>query len=182
MRTGIGRVAALAAIALGVWAPAGQAAPGDFDESFGAGGKKTYDFGGPDGAFGLRIQADGKLVLGGYAGVRPNLAAFRLLPAGLPDTSFSADGLASFAFNVETRARALALQPDGKIVLAGQTVVAGDDIAIGRLNTDGTPDGTFSDATGKRTLNLFGSDSAAAVLVQPDGGIIVAGHGGANSN
>ena len=70
MRARIGRAVALAALALGVWAPVGQAAPGDFDESFGAGGKKTYDFGGPDGAFGLRIQADGKLVLGGYATLR----------------------------------------------------------------------------------------------------------------
>jgi uncharacterized delta-60 repeat protein len=176
-------LAAAAALTLCAAAPAALAAPGDLDPSFGSGGKKTLDFGGDEGALALRLQPDGKLVLSGYYGAL--FAGFRLTDNGSADPAFSGDGLATLGFGgIIARARALALQGDGKIVLAGQTLPAGggDDIALGRLNADGTADGSFFDATGRRTLNLFGADGAAAVLVQPNGSIVVAGHGGSNTN
>src|SRR5262249_37629555 len=69
-----------------------------------------------------------------------------------------------------------ALQPDGKIVLAG-----GSDLraAVARLNPSGSLDTTFS-GDGKKTFNWRPHDfsRAQAVLVRPDGKLVVAGFSG----
>jgi uncharacterized delta-60 repeat protein len=184
MRACIGRVAALAALVVGVCAPAALAAPGDLDSTYGSGGKATIDFGANEGAFALRLQPDGKLVLGGYvqsnAGHRS--AAFRLMENGTRDLGFSGDGAGEIDFGSTDVANAVALQSDGKIVLAGQTEPTGSNFTVGRLTAAGAPDGTFSGATGGDTVEFFGNDSAHAVFVQPDGSIVLAGYGGMNNN
>ena len=75
-------------------------------------------------------------------------------------------------------AHGMALQPDGKIVVAGISFVgisaAGGDFAVARYNTDGTLDSSFG-VGGKVTTDFGLTDQASSVVVQPDGKIIVAG-------
>ena len=184
MRACTGRVAALAALVVGVCAPVALAAPGDLDPSYGSGGKATIDLGTNEGAFALSIQPDGKLVLGGYTqGNGGHLsAAFRLLTNGSRDLNFSGDGEGSIDFGGAAVANALALQSDGKIVLAGQTEATGGDFTVGRLTAAGAPDATFSGPTGGAKVQFFGNDAAHAVFVRPDGSIVLAGYGGMNNN
>jgi len=184
MRARIGRVAALAAMALGVCAPVALAAPGDLDPSFGSGGKATIDFGDNEAAFALRLQPDGKAVLAGYESTKSGhqSAAFRLTADGKRDLGFNLDGSAPIDFGGTSVAHALAIQGDGKIVLAGQTEATGSDFTVGRLTAIGGVDTTFSAPTGRTTVQFFGNDAAHAVFVQPDGRIVLAGYGGMGSN
>jgi uncharacterized delta-60 repeat protein len=67
------------------------------------------------------LQGDGKIVLAGY--VQGALVAVaRLNPNGSPDTTFSADGRTTIDFGFPTFGEAVALQPNGRIVVAGQLV------------------------------------------------------------
>src|SRR5262249_55680148 len=72
----------------------------------------------------------------------------------------------------------MALQPDGKVVVAGISFIgisaAGGDFAVARYNTDGTLDSSFG-VGGKVTTDFGLTDQASSVVVQPDGKIIVAG-------
>lgn len=78
---------------------------------------------------------------------------------------------------------AITVQPDGKIILVGRTNVPGNgyDFGVLRFNTDGSPDVSFGEG-GQMNINFnTGSptsieDQAFAVIVQPDGKIIVGGH------
>jgi uncharacterized delta-60 repeat protein len=81
-------------------------------------------------------------------------------------------------------ARDLAIQPDGKIVIAGDSVVADGsaNIILARLNTDGSIDENFGQSE-DGTPNGFvatslgdGDDKAHALVLQADGMIVVAGH------
>jgi uncharacterized delta-60 repeat protein len=77
--------------------------------------------------------------------------------------------------------RAIALQPDGKIVAAGRTdnvVGSGTDFALVRYNADGSLDTTFGGGDGKVTTAVgpgSNQDIAYAVAIQPDGKIVAAG-------
>jgi uncharacterized delta-60 repeat protein len=115
-------------------------------------------------------------------------AAFLLLLGPVPpafaaagdlDTTFGGDGKVTTPFK-EGGAWALALQDDGKIVVAGAPGYGGSDSAFGliRYNTDGTLDATFG-GDGKVTTDFtrFG-DFAYAVALQPDGKIVAAGGAG----
>ncbi len=87
-------------------------------------------------------------------------------PGGL-DPGFGTDGIV--ATLGLTGAQAIALQPDGKIVVAGSFLLA-------RYNPDGTPDLEFGTAGTVRTLlgAAFLGD-ASDVALQPDGSIVVVG-------
>src|SRR5262249_48090484 len=83
-------------------------------------------------------------------------------------------------FGAGNRAHAVAIQQDGRIIVAGQahTVPGHDDFAVVRYNADGTVDPSFG-ATGKITTDFFGaSDSANAIAIQADGRIVLAGVAG----
>src|SRR5215468_504855 len=75
-------------------------------------------------------------------------------------------------------AHGMALQADGKMVVAGITFIGisatGGDFAVARYNTDGTLDTSFG-VGGKVTTDFGLTDQASSVVVQPDGKIIVAG-------
>jgi uncharacterized delta-60 repeat protein len=108
-----------------------------------------------------------------------DFALARYLPNGTLDASFSGDGTVLTNFGGESFdvAAALALQPDGKIVVAGQSDASGSyDFALARYLPNGTLDATFgSDGT---VLNNFSGDSfdaARALALQPrDGRLVVA--------
>lgn len=93
------------------------------------------------------------------------------------DASFDGDGKATYQFlNHFYRASDMALQPDGKIVLAGLDGFAFADFAVVRFNADGTPDGSFG--TGGRVVTPVAArdDEILAVALQTDGKIVAAGY------
>ncbi|HEV2707883.1 MAG TPA: hypothetical protein VGV59_18330 [Pyrinomonadaceae bacterium] len=159
------------------------------DRSYGVDGRQQVLFqNDPQGGFGPRaiaydvvIQPDGKSVVVGEARTVATNNGFgiaRLNTDGSLDSSFDGDGrqvtgLGSF----NDIAYAVALQADGKIVVAGQTysdATANYDFAIVRLNTDGSLDATFGNG-GKVSTDFGKDDIARKVLIQPDGRIVVIG-------
>ena len=145
---------------------------GSLDTSFDGDGILVTDVlpGGIDVARSVAIQADGKIVVAGYAG--NDLALVRYNTNGTLDTSFSGDGkLIADISGGEDKAYSVAIQSDGKIVVAGY---AGDDLALARYNTNGSLDTTF-DGDGILVTDLGGTDVANCVAIQSDGRIVVAG-------
>ncbi len=183
--------ALLAAVAVAVTAAPAQAAPGDPDPSFGAGGLVNSPAGA---ARDLVIQPDGKLVAGGDSD--PNLfSAFRLArydATGALDGGFGDGGVATtphLAFGPAAlleRGNALAIQPaDGKLVQAGEafrqdpvtgSTLASPDYALARYTASGTLDATFGSGGAVVTDFASSDDGARAVAVQADGKIVAAGY------
>jgi uncharacterized delta-60 repeat protein len=157
-------------------------ANGSLDTSFGTSGVTRIEFttGGWAQAGDIAIQADGKIVIGGFAQVsgKYRYALVRLLSSGLADTSFGTLGLVSTSFSGQNDyGRALALQSDGKIVVAGQvaSIGANPNFGIARYLTSGGLDAAFGTA-GLVEVDFFGAiDNANDVLVQGDGKIVVGG-------
>ncbi len=169
------------AAGLAMWMTASAlAAPADLDTTFGTGGKVTTNSASSsEEARAVVIQPDGKIVAVGHqsAGFGSDFVVMRYNTDGSPDTSFSGDGMASTTIlSGEDTAYAVALQPDGKIVVAGQTVNGmGGDLAVVRYNPDGSLD-TSLDGDGIATTSIVsGYDLAFAVAIQPDGKIVAAG-------
>jgi uncharacterized delta-60 repeat protein len=162
-----------------------HAADGDRDLTFGAGGIVTTDFGGKaDGGNGIAVQADGKIVAAGasYTGVVGDFAVARYNADGSFDTTFGTGGQVTLDLdgNSNDVGRAIAIQADGKIVVAGDTrgVLPPFDhnFAVVRFNSNGTLDTTF-DGDGI-AITDFGSpifEGAMSVAIQSDGRIVAAG-------
>lgn len=130
----------------------------------------------------LARQADGKLLLGGSSEFGPaaRAAVLRLAADGSLDTGFGTGGLAVHPFTGNTDiARALVVQPDGRILVAGRTGGTNRNTAAVRLAADGTLDPTF--ATGGLLVVDFmlGAagypDEAERALLQPDGKLLLGG-------
>jgi uncharacterized delta-60 repeat protein len=132
----------------------------------------------------VALQADGRIVAAGheynFATDDSDFFVARYNPDGSRDDTFSGDGILTMDFGGhDDRAKALVVQPDGKIVVAGYSVeldtedVPSGDFALARYNPDGTLDSTFS-GDGKRTTN-FADDTAHDIALQPDGKIVVGG-------
>ncbi len=156
---------------------------GSLDPTFSTDGKVTTDFaGGFDEAFAVALQPDGKIVAAGGAvvGSSPfDFALTRYNPDGSLDPTFGTDGKATTDFGGTDEALAMALQPDGKIVAAGQAFTGSSpdfavDFAVARYNPDGSLDSTFGTG-GKVTTDFAGFDAARAVALQPNGKIVAAG-------
>lgn len=128
----------------------------------------------------IAIQPDGKIVVAGSIinqGIY-DFAVIRYNTIGSLDTSFDGDGKVSTKIGIASdEAYALALQPDGKIVVGGMSVVSlGADFALVRYNTNGSLDTTFSN-DGKVTTSLnSGNDLINALVIQPNGKIVVVGY------
>ncbi|MBI4660184.1 MAG: hypothetical protein HY735_15195 [Verrucomicrobia bacterium] len=149
---------------------------GSLDESFGAGGKVTTDFNaGEDFGRSVAIQSDGKIVVAGVAGGSFALARYRS-DGGL-DTTFGTSGKVTADFGTSSsEGNSVAIQGDGKIVVAGFSVGANYDYALARYNSDGSLDTSFG--TGGKVITAVGSshDEAFSIAVQLDGKILVAGY------
>jgi uncharacterized delta-60 repeat protein len=166
-------------VALGGHAVA-LAAPGDLDPSFGTGGIVITSFGGTDVASAVVIQPDGKLVVAGRTNIAGNtvFALARYNPNGgldvpTPDTEgFGTGGLVTTDFGSTDQAFAVALQGDGKIVTAGRR---GSDVIVARYNANGSVDSSFGSTTGRVITNFGATEQALALVIQPDGKIVVAG-------
>ena len=158
-------------------------ANGSLDPSFNGTGKVTSDFGGDGNAEGQGVaaQPDRKIVVVGYAtaaGVQ-QFAVARYNADGTLDTSFGGTGRVMTAVGISgSNATGVALQKDGKIVVAGYAVNhsgSGYDFACVRYNTDGTLDQRFGDHGKVTTAVGQGDGKANTVAVQSDGKIILAG-------
>jgi uncharacterized delta-60 repeat protein len=165
----------LAAGSVGSYVVASHHGPGDLDPTFGDGGTVTTDFGAADDAQAVAIQPNGKILVVGRTDFG-DFALARYNPDGSLDASFAGDGKLTTDFGGSDIARAVALQKDGRIVVAGQTDFA---FALARYERDGRLDTSF-DADGKLTTDFGGFDGAYDVAIQPDGRIVAAGYGGSN--
>jgi uncharacterized delta-60 repeat protein len=160
--------------------------PGSLDTSF-AGGKLLLGAGaGDDYANAIAVQPDGKIIVAGRAAEHlGDFALIRLERDGQLDPTFGDGGrvLTDF-FGAHEGIHAITLQPDGKIIAVGVSNVqgSGDDFAVARYLPDGSLDTTFGDQ-GKVTTTLGpDADTAYAVVLQPDGKIVVGGDSSRGSN
>ncbi len=154
---------------------------GSPDMSFSGDGLQTTDFGGGfsfDGASDAAIQGDGKVVAVGGAGGDFGLARYNT--NGSLDSSFSGDGLQTtdFLFGAGDSASDVAIQANGRIVVAGGASggATGSDFGLARYNTNGSLDTSFS-ADGRKRTSFGGSDNANGVALQGDGRIVAVGAG-----
>lgn len=98
------------------------------------------------------------------------------------DYSFITNGRVMTNIGGSDFATAVAIQTDGKIVVAGQADGNGTDFAVVRYNTNGLLDTSFN-GTGKVVSDFVGgADGASAVAIQPDGKIVVVGHATINNS
>lgn len=172
-RVGLLLLTTLTALALQV-VPA-RAAAGDLDTGFSVDGRVMTDLtAGFDGALGVAIQQDGKIVAAGYGGAGFELVRYNT--DGTPDPSFDYDGTVTTDFTTGgDGAYAVAIQEDGRIVAAGYAADGGR-FALARYNTSGSLDSSF-DGDGKVTTEFsVSADLAMGVAIQGDGRIIAAGY------
>jgi len=145
-------------------------ADGSSDSTFGTNGSVVEIGFHPANA--MVIQPDGKIVsTGPFEVTRHN-------PDGTVDSTFGNNGIASTFLGSGQTNTNIALQPDGKIVIAGVHGTSPDfDFSVARLNSDGTFDLTFGDS-GRVIVDVGIVDVANSVAVMPDGRIVLAGRTG----
>lgn len=119
-------------------------------------------------------EADGKVVIAGSSG---GMFAQRFNLDGSVDTSFGSHGIATVpGLGGSAIANAVAVAPDGRIVVAGTIGEPDTRIAVARFNANGTLDPSFGTG-GAEELNLgLPYEAAEGVAVAPDGKIVLSGH------
>ena len=159
-----------------------SASSGSLDPTFGAGGKVQTNVD-PNQVENLALQRDGKIVvvaaLADFKIAPTVFGVLRYLPNGALDPGFGSGGVVRTAFTIGFHSpHSVAIQPDGKLVVAGSASIPSssiDEIAVARYNTNGSLDPTFGSG-GKVTTVLLGfRDVANVVLLQPNGKILIGG-------
>ena len=163
-----------------------QTTTNNLDPTFGTGGIVRTDFAGNiDQANAVAIQPNGQIVAAGSSFSNSktveDFIVARYDANGSLDKHFGKNGKITTDFfrNVDSIS-AIAIQPDGRIVVAGFAQLAGSGgtprvFALARYRSDGQPDTTFGNG-GVITTSFGGNFAAAsAIMVQPDGKIVVAG-------
>jgi uncharacterized delta-60 repeat protein len=160
---------------------------GSLDTTFNGTGKVTTAIGsGDEDAECVVLQNDGKIVAAGrsHNGSNNDFAVLRYNTNGSLDTTFNSTGkvITTFGSNEEI-AESMAVQNDGKIVVAGGVYNGSNwDVGLVRYNTNGILDTTFN-TTGKVTTTIgSGDDFGYGVAVQYDGKIVVAGDSNNGNN
>lgn len=170
----------IALIAVRASALPAAAAAGDLDESFGGDGKVRIGFGAPASAQGAVVLADGRIVVAGT--VEGAFAVLQLRPDGGLDSKFTGDGLKRIEFDERSHAEALAIDPDGRIVVAGavqESPAGGERFALARLLPSGRLDSSFG-GDGRVVTNFRGGAGAYDVAIGGDGRIVAVGEGGSD--
>lgn len=159
---------------------------GTTDVTFGDNGKVTASPGITSFCDAVALQPDGKILAAGHTLEPFTLSnvfvVYRFNPDGALDTTFGNNGKVLTAIgNDSAIANCMALQPDGKIILAGQRINMDTfrwELALVRYLPDGTPDDNFGSG-GKVIAVTPGLDgNIKSITLQPDKKIIVAGHAG----
>ncbi|MBS1986809.1 hypothetical protein JST99_02665 [Candidatus Dependentiae bacterium] len=160
---------------------------GTLDGTFGSGGK-VLTYGGAaqnSAAFAIALQSDGKIVVAGRVGVgsSANIIVVRYNPDGSADTTFGTGGYGAgivvSGVGSTSQAFGVAIQPNGKIVIAGIATIGSTLVFLIRYNTDGTFDSTFGSG-GIVTTAVGSSSQANAVVIQPDGKLLITGNSAGN--
>ena len=153
---------------------------GSLDNTFDGDGKVITDLGADEIGFALTIQPDGKILVAGYSnpGGQAEPTAFRYNTDGSLDNTFDGDGIVVFAGpSTNDHMREIAVQTDGKIVMAGADNYSGGKFhgELVRLNANGSPDNGF----GTNGLVTFPLNYAIfyAMTLQTDGKIVAVGSG-----
>jgi uncharacterized delta-60 repeat protein len=126
----------------------------------------------------ITVDSSGRVLVAGAFEPRPSKTfaadffVVRYTTSGNLDTSFSGDGIFTFDNGSNEIARAIKVQSDGKILVAGQST--GTWLII-RLNTDGTLDTGFGTGGKVTAFSANASTTARAIDIQPDGKVVVAG-------
>jgi uncharacterized delta-60 repeat protein len=155
-------------------------ADGTLDSGFGSSGFAFIVPGGFNGnarATDVAVLGDGRIVLAGrLVGATEQPFVARLLANGTPDPTFGVNGISAFTFPSVTTGRKLAVQSDGKVVVTGTLIEASGthDIALLRVNTDGSADAAFG-ANGQVVFQSGNGIDGLAVTLQDNGRILVAG-------
>ena len=168
---------------------------GSLDTGFGTSGIASLEIGeGLSGgsSLGMCLTEDGKIVCASYIIVgwlEYDLAVWRFQSNGFPDNSFGYYGMVTTAMEGNSKAYAVAVQADGKIVVAGyhDTPSPGDDdFLLVRYIENGYLDVSFgTEGTGVVITNasseLWFSDRIFSLLIQDDGKLLVSGYAYAES-
>ena len=161
---------------------------GLLDTTFDGDGKLTTPVGsGEDSGRSMAIQTDGKIVVAGesdyeggfYGGGRSDFAVVRYNTDGTLDNTFGTGGQVTTPVRSGNNfVKSMAIQTDGKIVVAGTSIIPGtgvSEFAVVRYNTNGTLDNTF-DTDGKVATQIGSSYSfVGSMAIQTNGKIVVAG-------
>ncbi|HEX3625372.1 MAG TPA: hypothetical protein VH280_08105 [Verrucomicrobiae bacterium] len=163
---------------------------GALDLSFGSLGRTTGNVGGGsyDLGYAAAIQPDGKVIVAGTAALQlpSDLSSFvalmRFNTNGMPDTTFGNDGaVVTEIGNYSDEALALAVQPDGRILVAGasENENINEQWFVQRLNSDGSPDSTYGDDS-VRFVNFDSgtNELAYAIAMDSSSRAVVAGDAG----
>ncbi|MFE1547724.1 calcium-binding protein [Streptomyces sp. NPDC058718] len=152
---------------------------GTLDTGFSGDGMVSADFGATEFGNAVAVQPDGRILAAGSGGA--GFALLRYNADGSPDAGFGTGGRTSVAFPGDGGiAYAMALQQNGKIVLAGRAddpnSAEANDFGLARFHPNGTVDTGFG-GDGFVVTGFGDFDEARGVLVQPDGKIVAAGYG-----
>lgn len=153
---------------------------GSFDTGFGGSGRVTLPvLATLDRAVAMALQADGKILLAGFArgGGLDATAVVRLQPDGSVDPEFGSLGRVVSEIGVsDSRAQAVAVQPDGGILVAGWARnEANRDVFVARYLPDGTLDPAFGIGGVAQPRVGPGNDEAYGLALEADGDIVVVG-------
>jgi uncharacterized delta-60 repeat protein len=180
------RFATLGFVSIALWAGGAEASPGMLDPTFGTGGKVVTDFGPPhfSVAEAVALQPNGEIIAAGFTndGGTVEFALAGYTPNGNLAANFGNAGLVRSHFgsaSFDERLNAMAIEPNGNIVVAGSTfgLSVGSIITVVRYLPDGSLDTSFG-AGGMVWVDQFGvssDDNANAVAIQKDGKIVVGG-------
>ena len=124
----------------------------------------------------LAVQPDGKILVAGYSippGQSRGSTIYRYNPNGSRDTSFDSDGKVFTNLDGDDEISSIAVQTDGKIVVAGKAQIgASYDFTVMRYNADGSLDTSF-DGDGIATIDFVGGyDFVNGLAIQADGKIV----------
>jgi uncharacterized delta-60 repeat protein len=161
------------------------AAEGDLDSSFSSDGRLVFNVDKGRGE-GVAVDSKGRILEAGNVDPpgadQSDTAIARFLPDGTPDPSFSGDGLATLNGGGGTNydvASAVSIDQQGRIVLAGEVLLGGDeDVVIARFTDSGAPDPGFG-AGGVFTQSLGSNDFLDALAIDSSGRPVAAGAIGA---
>jgi len=153
---------------------------GTLDASFGNGGKVITAFSNRDDVVNaVVLQPDGKLVLAGRCnnGTTDDVCALRYEINGVVDTGFGVNGkLITSVGSGFSEARAVALQPDGKLLIAAPCLTGSKiDFCALRYLANGTLDTGFGNGGVAVSSVGTGNDYVTAMTLQPDGKLVLAG-------
>ncbi len=163
-------------------------AAGQIDRSFGTGG--IARLAAPAAAWGMARQRDGRIIVAGQSNAPPTGDLFttllqaisgtqvflvaRVLPSGTLDPGFGRNGVVHIPVGEQAIGDAVAIEPDGRIVVAGSAFAGRAIAAVARLLPSGANDPAFG-AGGLTTFAL--GRAINAVTIAPGNRILLAGSG-----